>query len=113
MTLRADLAIADGDRAAKGLAELLIVSDDDHRRAKVFVSCLQETGDEIGRPVVKLARRLVCQQQPWAVRQRDGDRKPLLLTAGKPAGRASREAVQSDCCEQAHRPAPLDCPGPA
>ena len=106
-------AVGDRDGAAHLRGHRRVVRHDEDGHAEVGVRLLQGAEHVPGGDAVELAGRLVGEQQLRVVRQRGGDRGPLLLAARHLVGLAIRAVPHAEYAEQLVGPAPaLTASGP-
>lgn len=86
-----------GAGRARGEGEVVCGKDDGGARGGVAE---QQAGDGRATGAILLARRLIGQEQRRRRRQRAGDRHPLPLAAGQPAGTSRRPLRQAKLVEQ-------------
>src|SRR4029453_6650574 len=93
-------AVPDGDRAVDLLRDERVVGEDDDGDAQLPVRGSRRRED-LGRGLcVELAGRLVGEQDARPVRERNGDRGPLLLAAGELVGLVRATVGNADQAEQ-------------
>ena len=92
-----DFAIGQEDQAfGVALRERALVGHQQQRHAEPFVAVMEQVQDLVSCVAVQIAGGLVGQEQAGAIRQRPGERRALLLTAGE-IGRASCRERVSNC----------------
>ena len=86
---------------AIGVGERGVVVADHERRRTLLVHELADQGvDERRGGRIQLARGLVGEQQPRAMRERRAQRDPLLLAAREAPGQLVRAVAEADAIEQ-------------
>jgi hypothetical protein len=81
--LGADAAVANLHDAVGDCGRAGIVADEERCRANLACQPANQRIDLFRIRSIEFARRLVCDEEPWAVRERGADRDTLLLAAGE------------------------------
>ncbi len=95
-SVRDDAAARELDDAVGDPRDLAVVGHDEHGRPEFVRLVVQELQDLHAGVEVQLARRLVCQQDRVAGRQRARDRHALLLTTGELVREVGDPVLQPD-----------------
>jgi len=99
----ADPAVAHADRPGEPGRDEGVVGDQHESGPGPVVDVVEEVQHGRGGGGVELAGGFIGEQQPRGVRDRDGDRDPLLFPAGQLPQRAGRDPGEAEGIEEVPR----------